>query len=59
MLMFIASGLAGATLGLAGWAPPRCPWLFQGNIHEGGGLLDQVVDKLGLPPFLLKLCVMI
>jgi hypothetical protein len=59
MLMSMASGSAGATLGLAGQAPPHCPQLFQGNIHNGGGLLGQAEEGLGLFPFLLKLCVMI
>jgi hypothetical protein len=60
VLMFIASGSVGGSLGLAGRAPPHCPCpqLFQGNGLVGGGLLGQGVLG-GLPPFLRRACVRI
>jgi hypothetical protein len=61
VLMSIASGSTGGSLGLAGRVPlPRCPCplLFQGNVHAEGGLPGLGVLE-GLPPFLRRACVRI
>jgi hypothetical protein len=59
VLTSIALGSMGGNLGLAGWAPPRCPCplLFQGNVLMGGGLPGP--EGGGLPPFLCSACVRI
>jgi hypothetical protein len=61
VLMSIASGSAGGSLGLAGRAPPPCcpcPLLFQGNARAGGGLPGLRVLE-ALPPFLRRACIRI
>jgi hypothetical protein len=61
VLISIASGSAGGSLGLASQAPPPlcpCPLLFQGNTRAGGGLPGLGVLE-DLPPFLCRACVRI